>query len=54
MAYQLRPPRLTGNDRQQIEQLKSYIFQLTNELEFILNDLSGKIDSVNNTESEDK
>ena len=50
MAYKIRPPRLTGTDRQQLEQLKAFTFQLIDQVEFIVNDLSARIDKINNTE----
>lgn len=54
MSYTIRPPRLTGNDRQQLEQLKAFTFQLIDQIEYIVNDLSKRIDKINNTESEGK
>lgn len=51
MASELRLPNLHGNEREQLVQLKSYLFQLIPQLQYELNQLSNKTTATNNTET---
>lgn len=40
MPVQLRLPNITGNDREQLAQIRSYLYQIIPQLEFALNNVS--------------
>ena len=40
MSVQLRLPNITGNDREQLAQIRSYLYQIIPQLEFALNNVS--------------
>lgn len=47
---ELRLPNITGlSEREQLAQLKSYLFQFVGQLQFALNDIEGEINSLKET-----
>ena len=40
MGIELRLPKITGNDREQLAQIRSYLYQLTEQLQWALNNVS--------------
>lgn len=46
MSYKLKPPSITGaTEKEQLAQLKSYLFQLVGDMQYALNDLEKKTSS---------
>ena len=43
---ELRLPKLTGNDHEQLMQLKSFLYQHITELQYLLNLLESEIDKI--------
>jgi hypothetical protein len=50
MAVEFRMPSMTGTDKEQLAQLKSYMFQFISELQFELNRIEAKIDATTKKE----
>lgn len=43
MSYKLRQPNITGTtEKEQLAQMRSYLFQLVGDMQFALNDLEKK------------
>ena len=46
MSVQLRLPNISGNDREMLSQIRSYLYQIIPELEFAINNVSGTSTTV--------
>lgn len=51
---ELRIPNIKGNDREQLAQIKSYLYQLTSELQFALNNITPSTSISSNTIQQQK
>jgi hypothetical protein len=47
MTIELRLPDIKGSDEEQLRQIRSYLYQLVNELRFALNDLDERVEELN-------
>jgi hypothetical protein len=43
MGYDLRYPKIAGNDREQLVQMKNYLYQLVDQLQWALNNISDSV-----------
>lgn len=44
--FELRLPKLAGNDHEQLEQLKSFLYQHISQLQFALDTLEKEIENI--------
>lgn len=56
MSYKLRPPSITGTtEKEQLTQLRNYLYQLVGDVQYALNDLEKKASSnTKQTEEQNK
>ena len=50
MAFEFRIPDIKGNDAEQLRAIRSYLYQLTQQLEWALNALELKIEQISEKE----
>lgn len=53
MAFEFRLPQFTGSDKEQLAQIKSYLYQFIPKLEWALNTLAEQTKQSNHTEQEE-